>query len=71
MTLKKASNEKQFQKEAKLYVINMHENAKKLHLKNGCHWAHCFWEYYDFDTLLEAKNCGVESTLCGNCFKKK
>lgn len=71
MKVKTASSGEQFRREAKKYVINMRGNKKKLHIKNGCHWASFFSEYYDFDSLVEAKNCGVESTLCGNCFKDR
>ncbi len=71
MELKTASNGEQFKKEAKKYVINMRGRKKKLHIKNGCYWASFFTEYYDFDNLSDAKNCGVESTLCEKCFRSR
>lgn len=67
--MKTATNSAEFQRDAKKYVINMTGNKKKLHIKNGCYWSKWFYYYYDFDNLAEAKNCGVESTLCGICFK--
>lgn len=68
--LKTASNGVEFQRDAKKYVINMTNRNKKLHIKNGCYHAKCFYSYYDFDNLADAKNCGVESTLCEICFKE-
>lgn len=70
MEIQQAACGKQYQQEAKKYVINMTGKRKKLHIKNGCHWAKFLTKYYSFDTLAEAKNCGVESTLCMNCFRQ-
>lgn len=69
MELKIASNEKEFQENAKEYVINMTSRSQKLHIKNGCRFSKWLWNYYDFDSLADAKNCGVESTRCQLCFK--
>ena len=69
--LKIASNGEVFQREAKKYVINMTSGNKKLHIKNGCPSAKGFYKYYDFDNLADAKNCGIESTLCLKCFKER
>lgn len=68
LELKIAHTGEEYQANAKKYVINMTGNKKKLHIKNGCYWAKGFYEYYDFDTLADAKNCGVETTLCEICF---
>ncbi len=71
MILKYAKNGEQFRKEAKEYVINMTGEKKKLHRKCGCYWSRYLHKYYDFNNLHEAKNSGVESTLCGYCFKDR
>ena len=44
-------------------------NKQKLHKKNCCQYSKFYAEYYDFDTLEEAKNCGIEFTKCKLCFK--
>ena len=70
MKLQTASNGPEFQSMARKYVINMKGKRKKLHIKNGCHWSHFFEKFYSFDDMADAKNCGVESTLCEKCFRK-
>lgn len=65
-----AQSADEYQQTAKKYVINMFKNRKVLHIKNCCYWSSMFSEFYSFDNLSDAKNCGVESTLCKNCFKK-
>ena len=69
LQLQKASTGDEFQLIAKKYVINMTRKKKKLHIKNNCPWSRYYSEFYSFDNLAEAKNCGVESTLCEICFK--
>ena len=71
MKLQTALNGKDYQAKAKKYVINMKGNRKKLHIKNGCYWSRFFEEFYSFDNLADAKNCGVETTVCEKCFKKR
>ncbi len=71
MKLQTAHNVKEYQSIAKDYVINMKGKRKKLHIKNGCYWSRCLELFYSFDNLTDAKNCGVESTLCEKCFKEK
>ena len=67
--LKTATNGAQFQRNAKKYVINMLGKKRKLHKKNGCYYAKCFSEYYDFDSFEEARASGLEFTQCRKCFK--
>ena len=69
LNLKYATNGTQFQKEAKEYVINMLGNKQKLHKKSCCQYSKDYAEYYDFDTLEEAKNYGIEFTKYKLCFK--
>lgn len=68
--MKCATTGPEFQRDAKEYVINMLSGARKLHKKNGCHYAKCFAKYYDFDTKEEAYASGIEFTTCRLCFKK-
>lgn len=69
-TLKTATNDEQFKREAKDYVINMLSGSRKLHKKNCCKYSRFYAEYYDFDTIEEAYASGIEFTTCGLCFKK-
>ena len=69
MVLKTAKTGEEFRHDAKRYVINMLSDARTLHIKGGCYYARHFSKYYDFDTLEEAENSGVEHRKCRNCFK--
>lgn len=68
MELKKAQTEEQFQAEAKKYVINMQNNSRKLHKKNGCSNSQWIKKYYDFDTLKEVKDSSIPHEKCKHCF---
>ncbi|MBO5339148.1 MAG: hypothetical protein J6A96_05550 [Clostridia bacterium] len=70
LELKHASNGKEFQKNAKEYVINMLGNKRKLHKKNGCYYSKCYCKYYDFNTISEAENSGIDFLKCKICFKE-
>ncbi len=68
--LKEATHGGVFQKEAKAYFINMLSSSQKLHKKGckSCPHSNYSSKYYDFDTLEEAENSGIEYTHCRNCF---
>ena len=69
LELKYAPSGKEFQEDAKKYVINMLGKKRKLHKKNGCHYSRCYSEYYDFDTVNEAEVSGINFLKCQLCFK--
>ena len=70
MNTKISQSVKDFQRDAKKYVINMlRGSSRTLHIKNGCYWGERIHEYIDFDTLEEAESCGVRYEKCKNCFK--
>lgn len=68
MESKSAKTEAEFQEEAKEYVLNIQNNNKKLHKKNGCRYSKWIKEYYDFDTLDEIENSNIEHSKCLYCF---
>lgn len=71
MIIKKAICKDDFQMNAKEYAINMeHRSRRTLHKKNGCYYGTFLSRYVDFDSYEKAKNCGIESIDCQNCFKK-
>ena len=67
MKLKTAGNAKDFNENAKNFVINMLSGAKTLHKKNGCRDSKAISKYYDFDTYAEAKESGIDPTDCKLC----
>lgn len=67
MVLKTSGNSKDFNENAKEYVINMLSGAKTLHKKNGCRHSKAISKYYDFDTYAEAKESGIDHTDCELC----
>lgn len=69
--MKTASHGGIFQEDAKDYVINMQNNIRTLHKKNGCYYSKCFYKYYDFDTYEKAKASGLSIRDCLNCFPEK
>lgn len=68
MELKKSITKQHYEENAKKYVINMKNDSKKLHKKNGCQHSKHLTEYYDFDTLEEIKNSNISCAYCHNCF---
>ena len=68
MESKSAKTEAEFQEEAKEYVLNIQNNNKKLHKKNGCRYSKWIKEYYDFDTLDEIENSNIDHSKCLYCF---
>lgn len=70
-TLKISQSGQHFQDHAKQYIINMTSDARKLHRKNGCHFAAWFYKYYDFDSIVEAEASGVAYTKCELCFPQE
>jgi len=65
--------DKNFQANAKKYVINMLKSSGRptLHKKDGCYWGKTVQEYVDFDSVDEARENGFDFTKCKICFKKE
>ncbi len=72
MEIKIAHSKKEFDTNAKEYVMNMTKNIRTLHKKNNpnCYYSKCFYEYVDFDNLEEVKKFPKTYRKCENCFPK-
>ena len=70
LELKYAPSGKEFQEDAKKYVVNMLGNKRKLHKKNGCLHSCYYSKYYDFNTVNEAEASGIHFLKCQLCFKE-
>ena len=60
---------KDYADNAKDFVINMVSETRTLHKKNGCYYSHHLSKYYDFNTLEEAENAGIDFLKCRICFQ--
>ena len=58
----------EYQKDAKKYVVNMCSGKKMLHIKNGCRYSKCLYEYISYDMLEEIDNLPIEVSRCELCF---
>lgn len=49
----------------------MVSNARTLHKKNCCYYSEFLQKYYDFDTIGEVENSGLNYVKCEKCFENK
>ena len=71
MEIEKSPTKQHYDENAKRFVLNMKNNSRKLHIKNGCQQSTFLSEYYDFDTLEQVVKSFVSHTRCKRCFTEQ